>query len=236
MSRQRLLRLRWRSRGVAAGGLRPHRGPRITHCRTTRPVPRWYTVRGGLLCGGVLVWGLVAMACLGTLTDDAIAQAVTLAPRGSLDLPLRDNKIHWLLRGQPGWCGAHEARFGGDTDDPAILTVRAVRFRDQASASRGFATLTPTYLGLVLRDRVSTVPSLVSDPLPLPGDQSTVLEYQVRAVPEMASWVDVRGQLTVLRAGRVVLVLESIGVAPEQLLSAADRLTDTASRLATSGC
>lgn len=185
---------------------------------------------------GLLLLAALGTACLGTLTDDPRARAITLAPRDVLDLPLRDSSLHWLLRGQPGWCGAHEARFGGNSDDPAVLTVRAIRFASPRAAERGLARITPGFLSRVLRDRMNGPPTPIAYPLPLPGDQAAALEYGVRLPPDVAPYFDLRGQLTLVRAGRVVLVVESIGPPPEQLVPAIDAMVAAAARLATGAC
>lgn len=171
-----------------------------------------------LLCGG----------CLGTLRHDPTAEAITLAPRDALDLPLRDSRTYWLLRSQPGWVSAHETKFGGEEDDPGVATIRAVIFRDVAAAAHGFARLTPDYLFLLLRDRMTWRPRPSAYPVLLPGDEVAVTEYGVRLPPELAPHVTLTGQITAVRAGRVVLLIESIGVDPEQLVPAVAELTRAA--------
>ena len=151
-----------------------------------------------------------------------------LAPRDVIDLPLHESRPYWLLRSQPGWLSAHEVRYGGDPEDPAVATIRAVRFRDDESAGRAFAHLTPSYLHLLLRDRMTHAPRPFEYPVPLPGDEVAVYEYGVRLPAEIAREVQLSGQMTAVRAGRVVLLIESIGVPPEQLVPTVESLVNAA--------
>ena len=177
-----------------------------------------------------LLWPLLALltgSCLGTLRHDSLLEAVVLAPSPVLGLPVREQRTRWLLRGEPGWCASEEVRFGGDPGDAAVLTVRAVRLPTVDSARAARARLTPEYLYLTLRDRMVWPPRAVAYPLPLPGDEPAALEYGVRLPPELAG-VELAGQLTVLRAGQVVLLVESIGVRPEVLVPALEELVQAA--------
>ncbi len=172
--------------------------------------------------------------CLGTLPRDPAVEQITRAPGDALHLPLREDRRYWLLRSQPGFVSAHEARFGGDPEDSAVLVVRAVRFDDIPLAARAFARLTPEYIHRVLRDRMTGLPRLFTYPTELPGDESTVSLYGVRLPPEWIG-VQIEGQMTTLRAGRVVLLIESIGVMPDRLVPALDDITRAARELG-DGC
>ena len=112
------------------------------------------------VCGG----------CLGTLRADPAAEATASAAAPELALPEHESQRHWLLRGEPGWCGGHEVRFGGDPEDPAVATVRAVTFRDPGAAARAFDRLTPTYLYSVLRGRMTSLPRPFEYPDQLDGE------------------------------------------------------------------
>jgi len=179
---------------------------------------------------------LCATSCLGTLTESQDAQLVAETPGDELDLPLHDSGKHWLLRGESGWCGAHEALFGGDPHDAAVATVRAAVMRDVDAAARGFERLTGTYIYSLLRSRMNDVPEPVEYPDPLDGDDITVLRYPVRLPPVYAPEFVLMGQMTAVRAGRVVLMIESIGVRPEHLVPAVRELVRAAYRLPASGC
>lgn len=178
----------------------------------------------------VLAVALLAGGCLGVLTRDRAAEAIALAPREPLDLPVRDSRPYWLLRTQAGWAGAHEIRFGGNPSDPAVAAVRAVRFDDESAAAGAFAHLTPAYLYLVFRDRMTGEPHPFEYPQPLAGDTVAVWLYGVRLPAEQHD-TELLGQLTAVRAGRVVLLIDSIGVAPDRLVPAVSRLVQTAGRI-----
>lgn len=179
-----------------------------------------------------LVAGLIALsgaACLGALPHDAAMERVASAPRQALALPQYESRPYWLLRAQSGWVSGHEIRFGGDPGDGAIAVVRTVRFRDDATAASAWARLTPDYLNLLLRDRVTWAPRPFAYPGQLAGDQVSTLLYGVRLPPEMAATgMELTGQLTAIRTGRVVLLIESIGVTPDRLIPAVEALTRAA--------
>ncbi len=177
------------------------------------------------VCGG----------CLGTLRADPAAEAVALTPEPELALPRHESHRHWLLRGEPGWCGGHEVRFGGDPEDPAVATVRAVTFRDADAAARAFDRLTPAYLYSVLRGRMTSLPRPFEYPERLDGEEVAVLEYDVRLPVIVSPDASILGQLTVIRAARVVVLIESIGVPPEQLVPAVRELVRAANRLPETG-
>ena len=190
----------------------------------------------------MLLVGLMAallaqsVACLGTLRSDKAAEAIAAVPEPELGLPVRHSYRHWLLRGESGWCGGQEVRYGGDPEDPAVATLRVVTFRDGDAAARAFDRLTPGYLYGVLRGRMTGVPRPFEYPERLDADEVAVLEYDVRLPLIISPDVTVLGQLTSLRAGRVVVLIESIGVPPEQLVPAVREITRAANRLPATGC
>jgi hypothetical protein len=168
---------------------------------------------------------LLAVGCLGSLRHDATAEAIVLASRATLGLPVRDNRPYWLLRTSRGWRSAHEIRFGGDPSDPAVATVRVARFRD---ADAAYARLTPAYLYAAYRDRMTDEPVPFDYPQPLPGDEVATYLYGVKLPSTAPAGAMLVGQLTALRAGSVVLLVESIGVHPAQLVPALVALVDRA--------
>ena len=174
--------------------------------------------------------------CLGTLRADPAAEAVASTPGPELALPEHESQRHWLLRGEPGWCGGHEVRFGGNPEDPAVAAVRAVTFRDPSAAAHAFDRLTPTYLYSVLRGRMTSLPRPFEYPEQLDGEEVAVLEYNVRLPVITPTDVTILGQLTVIRAARVVVLIESIGVPPQQLVPAVREVTRAANRLSSTGC
>jgi hypothetical protein len=192
---------------------------------------RWRAIAFLSLLGALLA------GCLGTLTADPDAEAITLVPEDELDLPAHGGYRNWLLRGERGWCGAHETRFGGDPDDPGVATVRAVVFRTMEDARHGHDRLTPGYLHAVLRGRMVDAPEPFDYPEPLPGDAARTFLYDVRLPLVYAPDQGIPGQLTTVRAGRVVLLIESIGVHPPQLVPAIREMVRAANRLtAEDGC
>lgn len=161
---------------------------------------------------------ILAVGCLGNLRHDAAAEAILLAPREVLGLPVRDNRPYWLLRTSPGWQSAHEIRFGGDPSDPAMATVRVARFHDADAARAAYTHLTPAFLYAVYRDRMTDEPVPFEYPQPLPGDEVATYLYGVKLPATAPAGATLLGQLTALRAGSVVLLVESIGVEPDQLV------------------
>lgn len=183
-----------------------------------------------------LTLALVAGGCLGTLAADRAAETLVLVPAEDLNLPLHEHHNHWLLRGEPGWCGTEEARYGGNPEDPAVATVRGVVLRDEDDARRGFARLTPAYLYSLLRGRMNGLPRPMTYPEPLDGDDLAVFEYDVRLPLIYSPEFVLSGQLTAFRAGRTVTLIESIGVPPERLVPAVREIVRAAYRLPPAGC
>jgi hypothetical protein len=183
-----------------------------------------------------LIAVLSAVACLGTLAADPRAERVALAPEAELGLPIRDSRRHWLLRGEPGWCGGHEVRYGGEPDDPAVIAVRSALFRDIDSAVAAYNQLTPTYLYNIQRGRIVDVPRPIEPLQPLAGDAVSVTLYDVRLPLVNGPDATLLGQFTTVRAGRVVLLLESIGVPWERLVPAVRELVRAANRLPSDEC
>lgn len=174
---------------------------------------------------------IASTSCLGRIERDRDAEQVALAPREQFGLALHDSRPYWLLRSDPGWKGAHEIRYGGDPEDTAVAVVRAVRFADEAAAQRGFARLSPDYLLTAYRDRMITEPRVTDYPLLLAGDQVVVYAYGVRLPAEIAAEVRIYGQQTAVRAGLIVMLVESIGVIPERLAPAIEALVAAAAAL-----
>lgn len=173
----------------------------------------WPAVSGIAAVASVL---LVA-ACLGTLSHDSFAEAVALAPAPTLNLPVRDSRPYWLLRRQPGWLGAHKVIFGGAASDRGRTIIRAARFRDEASAALAAARLTPAYMQRLWPAEMQTPPQPVAFPVPLPGDTVLVTEYGLRLPPEEVPTEAILVQLIVLRVGRTVIVIDSVGIPREEL-------------------
>ena len=171
------------------------------------------------LVGLFLGTALAAAACLGTLPRDRATREVVESPGEVLDLPLHEQRAHWLMRDLPRWCGAAEARWGGDPGDAGVLTARAVRFRDENAATRALDKLTPEYLALAFRDRIEEGPTPVDYPAPLPGDEAKANSYRVRLPPEDADF-KLYGQYVAVRTGKALIITESIGLPPEQLVPA----------------
>ena len=179
--------------------------------------------------------GLMALAvvsCLGGLRRDPAVQAVSTAPRGALALPVREDRAYWLLRGEPGWAAAHETRFGGDPGDGARCVVRAVRFRDEEAAIQAYARLTPAYLLKTYRDRMAREPSPRAYPVLLEGDQVAVAEFVVRFAGSENAEDPLLGQVTAIREGSIVILIESIGVEQERFVPAVSDAVRAAGQVA----
>ncbi len=178
-----------------------------------------------------LVVGVLCTGCLGVLERDLGAERVALAPRQTLGLPLKESRPYWLLRSQPGWVGSHEVELGGRSDDPKVAAIRVARFRDVEAASHAYEQLTPDYIYLILRKRMASITYPLDYPTPLPGDDVNVMAFDVRLPPDAGEDLRVVGQMTAIRAGAVVLLVESIGVTPQWLVPALTDLTAAAYRV-----
>jgi len=187
-----------------------------------------------ILVVSVLAAALLA-GCLGSLPHDRPTRSVVLAPGAAFDLPLHESRPHWLMRDLPRWCGAAEARWGGDPEDRAVLTTRAVRFRDDNAAARALDKLTPEYLAIVFRDRIAGGPTPVDYPMPLPGDEAKADEYDVRLPPDLAAQLRLTGQFLAVRSGKALILTESIGLPPDELVPAVERMIEVAAT-AQDGC
>jgi non-ribosomal peptide synthetase component F len=169
-----------------------------------------------------VAWALAVVVlggCAGTTRPDPAVEAAALAPRYVLSLPVRARHPIWLLQDTPGWQSGYEVRYGGDADDPAVGTVRALLFRDDGAAARAFDRLTPEYLTRVLNGRLARAPQPITYPEPLPGDEVVVLEYGVWLPPEWGE-AELTAQITAVRASRLVFLIESIGIPPEDFVPA----------------
>jgi hypothetical protein len=180
-----------------------------------------------------LAWAL-ALVLVGSVCaparDAPIARAIAESPTSALGLPVRQSGTHWLLREAGGWQESYSIVYGGAPADPAFAAVRVGWFRSADAAQRAFTRLTPTYLYRLWYDRMTDPPREAVYPLPLPGDSVVVLVYGVRLPPE-AGPARLEGQITLVRAARAVIMLDSIGVPPERLVPAITAMTRTARAL-----
>lgn len=179
---------------------------------------------------------VLGTACLGTLAADPRAESVAMAPQSEFGLPARDSRRHWLLRGESGWCGGHEVRYGGDPDDGGIASVRVVLFQEIEDAVAAFNRLTPHYLYNMLRGRILDEPQPIVYEQELAGDAVAVHQYEVRLPLVDAPDATLIGLLTAVRSGRAVILVESIGVQPDHLVPAVRELVRAANRLPDSEC
>lgn len=169
---------------------------------------------------------LLVTGCLGVLPHDARTEAVAAAPREALALPRRNSRPYWLLRSQDGWVSGFEIGYGGEPEDDGVAVVQVARFRDAAAAQRAFQRLTPDYLYLLLRDGMVSPPRPFDYPASLPGDEAAADLYSVRPPPDDPT--PILGQLTSMRAGAVIVLVNSIGVDPARLVPALAALSDAA--------
>jgi hypothetical protein len=186
--------------------------------RTTSPllVRRW-TALAVLLVLAVLLAG-----CLDVLADDQETERIAGAAESALPIPLRSSERHWFLRQQPGSVGAHLATYGGDAGE-ALATVRVARFHDIATARAGFVWMSPEHAYRLWGSRMAAPPRPARYQFTIPGDEVRTLEYRPPLPPGDPNQGLVV-QLITLRAGKFVIVIESIGVSREQLSAVAAAL------------
>ena len=182
----------------------------------------------------LMVVASMAAGCLGALPHDRATREVVQAPSTMLDLPMNGQRRHWLMRDFPRWCGAAEAVWGGNPGDRAFIVARAVRFRDETSAARALDKLTPEYLALAFRDRIVEGPRPVDYPVRLPGNEAKVSEYRVQLPPEESHFTLI-GQFVAVRSGKVVIMTDSIGLPPEDLVPSLEAMVEAAAS-AQGGC
>lgn len=179
--------------------------------------------------------GALALALVGAVCapprDMPTARAIAESPAQALGLPVRQSGVHWLLREADGWQESYSIVYGGALADPAFAAVRVSWFRSADAAQRAFARLTPAYLYHLWYDRMTELPRYMQYPFPLPGDAAVVLAYGVRLPPELGPG-PLEGQMTVVRAARAVILVDSIGVPPERLVPAITAMARAARGLA----
>lgn len=179
------------------------------------------------------VWcALLALAgCLGGLPADPQAEAIAIAAREAVGLPVRESRPYWLLRAAPGWVGGHEIRYGGEPQDGGIAGFRIARFENEAAAHSAYLRLTPAYIYAVARDRMTGDPWSFTYPVSLAGEENAVYLFNVRMPPDIEGGLQLQGQVTVLRTGRTVILVESIGVHPDHLAPAVAEAAAAAGRV-----
>jgi len=179
-------------------------------------------VRRGTALAVLLVLAMLLAGCLDVLADDQETERIAGAAEPALPMPLRSSERHWFLRQQPGFVGAHLATYGGNAGE-ALTTVRVARFHDIATARAGFAWITPEHAYRLWGSRMAAPPRTARYPFTFPGDEVRTLEYR----PPLPAGDPDQGlvvQLISLRAGKFVIVIESIGVPQEQLPAVAAAL------------
>ena len=182
------------------------------------------------LLGPLVVVMALAASCLGALPNDRQARIVAGAPHDVLEkasVRVRSARVYWLLRSEGGWRGSYEARYGGDAGDPGLMLARSVRFATEEDAARGYARLTPAYIYSALRDDMAGPGYAFDYPGQLPGDAATAWLYPVQ-LPAEEEASELMGQFTALRAGRFVMLVQSIGIDPPVLIPAIQAMVDAA--------
>jgi hypothetical protein len=162
-----------------------------------------------------IIVAVVSAGCLGGPPHDRRAAAVVLAPQAILEAEGVTHRPYWLLYDQPGWCSAHEANYDWAT---AAMAVRLARFRDPAVAHAAFARLTPAYIYGLYRERMAGIPEPVAEPPALAGDEVAMTVYGAPLpahVRRTTGFTELPVLMTRVRRGRAVVLLESLGVAPE---------------------
>lgn len=178
--------------------------------------------RRGTALAVLLMLAVLLAGCLDVLAEDQETERIAGAAESALPIPLRSSERHWFMRQQPGSVGAHLDTFGGEPGEP-LTTVRVARFRDIASARAGFAWMTPEHTYRLWGSRMAAVPRAVRYQFTFPGDEVRTLEYRPPLPPNDPNQGLVV-QLISLRAGKFVIVIESIGVPREQLAAVAAAL------------
>jgi hypothetical protein len=162
---------------------------------------------------------LAAAACLGSLPHEPDADRLVDAVAEPMTLPERESLPHWLLRSAPGWQGAHKRSLGGNAQDGAAAVVRVALFSDAAAAHNAFTMLTPPRLYHVFRHRLAAQPTPVPQPTALAGDEVQAFQYAVRGSFREPP-PDLPVDMVAVRAGRAVLLVDSIGLPPARLQAA----------------
>jgi hypothetical protein len=169
---------------------------------------------------------LLLAGCLDVLAEDHETERIAVAAASALPVPLRSSDRHWFLRQQPGSIGAHLATYGGGEGEP-LTTVRVARFRDIVSARGAFAWLTPEHAFRLWGSRMGAVPRAVRHGFAIPGDEIRTLEYRP-PLPPGGPDLGLTVQLISFRAGKFLIVIESIGVPRDQLSAVAAALVRAA--------
>jgi hypothetical protein len=165
---------------------------------------------------------LLLVGCLDVLAEDEATARIADSAATALPMPPRSSESHWFLRQQPDWVGAHLTTYGGGAAEP-LTTVRVARFRSAAAAQAAFAWLTPEHTHRLWGHRMAAPPRIVRYPFTIPGDQVRTTEYRPPMPPDEPDQ-GLIVQLITIRTGNVVIVIESIGVAPNHLPAVAAAL------------
>jgi hypothetical protein len=190
----------------------------LMQMRRTSPL----LVRRGTALAVLITLAMLLAGCLDVLAEDQETERIAGAAESALPIPLRSSERHWFMRQQSGFVGAHLDTYGGHAGEP-LTTVRVARFRDIATARAGFAWMTPEHAYRLWGSRMAAVPRPVHYQFTLPGDEVRTLEYRPPLPPNDPNQGLVV-QLISLRAGKFVIVIESIGVPREQLPAVAAAL------------
>ena len=184
---------------------------------------RWRAVTALILAAAL------AAGCGSVPTSDPTARLMARTAGTPLDLPVRESYNIWLLSSERGWQSAHLIRFGGEPGDGAAATVRAIVFQWEDDAARTFGRITPAWLYRTFRSSMLDVPQPLEYPAVLAGDEQLVTLYGVRLPPEFEDQA-LSGQMTAVRSGRAIFLVDSVGVTPERLSPAVEALTLAAAR------
>ncbi len=191
----------------------------------------WRLVVGGL---GVLLV-MITGGCTAVLRSDPELQPVVMAVQASVGLPVTASRNSDLLANAADRCGGERVSFGGGLEDDAAVTLDVVRFRTEEATVRAAHQLTPAWVSRSVRDRAVAPPVPVAAPVGVPS-AAMVWHYDARVAPAEAAATGVPAVpvlLVTVSAGRVVAVVESLGVPADQhadlvrqILSAAWALPD----------
>lgn len=169
------------------------------------------------LLGSALIAASGAAACLGGLPVDPVARGIARSPRTLLGLWEYAQRPFWLVRGEPGWLGSHEAMFSGEDirGDSFDIAVRVARFADVTAARAAAAAITAVYVQRLFRTRLPELPAPVSDLLPHAGRPQRLYQYSSAIQQPRAG----ASYFLATSAGDIVLLLESTGLPTTQLAS-----------------
>jgi hypothetical protein len=226
----------WR---VAARGwqieMPPARDPR--HANSQVVAVRWWaSIVFPVL---VLLTAWAAAGCAGAVRTDPMLSSVVEAASAPTGLPIVAYRSGELLRNEAGRCGGQRVSFGGRPEDGAAFTLEVVRFRGAETAAQAAARMTPAWLTRHIAERVASPPEFLESEAGDSSDAAITVRYDARVAPAERAATglsEVPVLLSVARAGRVVAMIESIGLPAESQAEVMRHVADAALALPDRNC